>query len=100
MLLVPYTDDESIAVTGGTAVIVLLCWVYCCSHQPLELRRARCTAAPPVVLTRRRRHILDCEIGTIGFLAPKNIHLDTRVKSRAAFDPQIIANVDFKWRPF
>ena len=39
-------------------------------------------------------------IGTIGFLASKNIHLDTRIKSVAAFDPQIIANVDFNWRPF
>jgi len=38
---------------------------------------------------------LDCEIGTIGFLAPKNIRLDIRIKSIAAFDPQIIANVDF-----
>jgi len=26
-------------------------------------------------------------IGTIGFLASKNIHLDTRIKSVAAFDP-------------
>ena len=40
-----------------------------------------------------------CEIVTIGFLAPKNIHLDTRIKSIAALDPQIIANVDFKWQP-
>ena len=43
---------------------------------------------------------MDCEIVTIGFLASKNIHLDTRIKSIAALDPQIIANVDFKWRPF
>ena len=40
-----------------------------------------------------------CKIVTIGFLAPKNIHLDTRIKSIAALDPQIISNVDFKWQP-
>ena len=35
------------------------------------------------------------QIVNIGFLDPKNIHLDTRIKLIAAFDPQIIANVDF-----
>ena len=40
------------------------------------------------------------ENGTIGFLAPKNIHIDTRIKSIAALCPEMIANVDFKWRPF
>ena len=37
---------------------------------------------------------------TIGFFDPKNIHLDTEMKSIAALDPEIIANVDFKGRPF
>ena len=31
---------------------------------------------------------------------PKNVHLDTRIKSIAALCPEINANVDFKWRPF
>ena len=33
------------------------------------------------------------QIVNIGFLDPKNIHLDTRIKSIATLDPQIIANV-------
>ena len=37
---------------------------------------------------------------TIGFLAPKNIHLDTRIKSIAALDQLINKNEDFKWRPY
>ena len=40
------------------------------------------------------------QIVNIGFLDQKNIHLDTRIKSIDTLDPQIIANVDFKWRPF
>ena len=40
------------------------------------------------------------QIVTIGFLAPKNIPLDTRIESKAAADRKIVENVDFKWRPF
>ena len=40
------------------------------------------------------------QIVTIGFLAPQNIHLDTRIESIAALNQRIIENEDFKWRPF
>ena len=40
------------------------------------------------------------QIVTNGFLAPQNIHLDTRIESIAPLDPLIIENEDFKWQPF
>ena len=40
------------------------------------------------------------QIGTIGFLDPQNIHLDTKNKSIGLIDPELLAVVDFRWRPF
>ncbi len=40
------------------------------------------------------------QIGTIGFLDPQNIHLDTKSKSIGLIDPELLAVVDFRWRPF
>jgi hypothetical protein len=40
------------------------------------------------------------EIGTIGFLDPKNILLDTKTKSIARVDPEILAVKMFRWWPF
>ena len=40
------------------------------------------------------------QIVTIGFFAPQNIPLETRIESIATLDPLILENVDFKWRPF
>jgi hypothetical protein len=38
--------------------------------------------------------------GTIGFLDPENILLDTKTKSIGLIDPEILAVIDFMWRPF
>ena len=36
----------------------------------------------------------------IGFLAPQNLYLGTRIESIAILDPQIRAHEDFEWRSF
>ena len=40
------------------------------------------------------------QIIIIGFLAPENIHLDTKIMSKADLDPKIIENEGFKQWPF
>ena len=40
------------------------------------------------------------EMGTIGFLDPKNIHFDTKNNSMGLIEPEILALIDFRWRPF
>ena len=40
------------------------------------------------------------QIDAIGFLVPRTLHFDTRTQSIASLCFEIMANLDFKWRPF